>query len=116
MDLNEIQRALDEIVTKVVELREQIADEPDPQFPKMKVKILEAGWCLQCYEDGKRKVKSAQRGLCQKHYHETRRRVLRGETTYRWLISEGLIAPKSSPGRKSVDTVLGRKLREKRGK
>ena len=68
------------------------------------------------YKDGKRKVKAAQRGLCQKHYHETRRRVQRGETTYKWLISEGLIAPKSPPGRKSVDTVLGRKLREKRDK
>ena len=108
----EIVSVLTECAAKLNEMNERLEHgDGEGNFPAGKTKLLEKGICLQCSCENK-KTNATQRGLCTKHYHETRRRVLRGDTTYRWLISQGLIAPKRVPGRKAEGSVLDRALQK----
>ena len=112
----EIASVLAECAAKLNELIERLEHgDGEELFPSSKKQLLEKGICLQCSVD-KKKTKATQRGLCTKHYHESRRRVLRGDTTYRWLISQGLIAPKRIPGRKAEGSVLDRALQRHESK
>lgn len=101
----QIAARLIQIADELRALAEDVRGEPMPDLPKEAVEKMEHRICLQ---RGGRVPDSQDytRGLSPGAYAETMRAIKSGELNERDLISRGLLAPKSKPGRKKSKSKL----------
>lgn len=108
MDREEINKRLDSLVREIQAVY-QLVNADLPQLPPAALKKLEQGICLKC---GKRIVKTEdkKRGCHVRCHRSLLRSIEKGLFSEFDAIAKGLLAPKSSGGRRPVMTELEQQL------